>query len=265
MCRAIPIVIASALITSSVTAQQPCTSDANEVVAAIYQQILERDPDRESRIFMYDIASGRGTVRRNVAEIALSVEHQHRFLWPPVAEAAFRATRNARPDDGQLDGAVQALSLGRARVPDVVAGFAAAEAMTAPTNLRVLVLYQRLLSREPDDSSPRYEQIAERVATGRLSQMIVQSEEYAQRVGPHGIPRYEPRAAYAGAVRVLYRHLLGREPDPDGLIGGSELAVARGLPALIPYLLSSPEYMERFGENRVPGPGEGRVAYCPAR
>jgi hypothetical protein len=252
-------------MTSTLTAQQPCTSDANEVVAAIYQQILERDPDRESRIFMYDIASERGTVRRNVAEIAQSHEHQQRFLWPGVAEAAFRATRNARPDEGQLDGAVQALSMGRARVPDVVAVFAAAEAMTAPPPLRVMVLYKRLLSREPDETSPRYEQISERMGTGRLSQMIVQSEEYSQRVGLHGIPRYEPRDAYADAVRVLYRHLLGREPDSGGLTGAAEFAVARGLPALVPYIVSSPEYMEKFGENRVPGPGQGRIAYCGPR
>jgi hypothetical protein len=265
MCRAIPIVIASALITSSVTAQQPCTSDANEVVTAIYQQILERDPDRQSRIFMYDIASGRGTVRRNVAEIALSQEHQQRFLWPHVAEAAFRATRNARPNEGELDAAVQALSMGRAGVSDVVAQFAAAEAMTASPNMRVLVLYTRLLSREPDETAPRYEQMSERMGIGRLSQMIVQSQEYSERVGPNGIPRYQPGDAYAGAVRVLYRHLLGREADPHGLKGASEFAVARGLPALIPYFLSSPEYMDKFGENRVPGPGEGRVAYCPAR
>jgi len=264
MCRAIPFVMASALITSSVTAQQPCSSDANEVVAAIYRQILERDPDRESRIFMYDIASGRGTVRRNVAEIALSPEHQQRFLWPRVAEAAFRATRNARPDAGDLDGAVRALSMGGTTVSDVVAAYAANEAMTAPPPLRVLVLYKRLLSREPDETSPRYEQISERVGIGRLAQMMVRSEEYSQRVGLHGVPRHEPPDVYADAVRVLYRHLLGREADPDGLKGASEFAVARGLPALIPYFMSSPEYMEKFGENRVPGPGEG-LAYCGPR
>jgi hypothetical protein len=265
MCRAIPFVALSTLVTSAVAAPQPCTSDAHEVVAAIYHQILERDPDPGSRIFMYDIASGRGTVRRNVAEIALSPEHQQRFLWPSVAEAAFRATRNARPDGAQLDGAVRALSSGGSSVPQVVAAYAASEAMTSPPHMRVFVLYTRLLNREPDQSAPRHEQIAERMGIGRLSQMIVQSEEYSERVGPHGIPRYQPRDAYADAVRVLYRHLLGREPDRGGLAAATEVAVARGLPALIPNIVSSPEYMERFGENRVPGPGSGRAAYCGPR
>ena len=265
MWRAIPFVVASILITSSAPAQPPCTSNETEVVAAIYQQILERDPDPASRIFGYDIGSRRGTVRRNVAEIALSPEHQQRFLWPAVAEAAFRATRNARPDDGQLEGAVQALSSGRAGLPDVVAAFAANEAMTAPPHSRIMVLYQRLLSREPDDAAPRYEQMSERMPLARLSQIIVKSEEYSERVGANGVPRYDAVDAYGKAVRVLYRHLLGREADPAGLRGASEYAVMHGLPALIPYLLNSPEYMERFGEHRVPGPGEGRIEYCPQR
>jgi hypothetical protein len=262
MWRAIPLVIAWTLIVSSVLAQSPCTSDANEVVAAIYGQILERQPDRGSRIFMYDIASGRGTVRRNVAEIALSREHQERFLWPGVAEAAFRATRNARPDNGQVEAAVQALSSGRAQLSDVVASFAADEAMSATPPIRVLLLYTRLLNREPDDAAPRYEQVAERMSISRLAQLIVQSPEYAERVGPHGVPKFNPVVTYGAPVRVLYRHLLGREPEENGLRGAAEFAAQRGLRALIPYFLSSEEYMIRFGENRVPGPGAGSVAYC---
>ena len=265
MWRAIPFVIATILITSAASAQQPCTPDETQIVTAIYQQILEREPDRASRIFMYDIGSGRGTVRRNVAEIALSREHQERWLWPGVAEAAFRATRNARPDDGQLDAAVQALSTGSTAVRDIVATFAASEAMTSPPHFRVMVLYKRLLSREPDEAAPRQEQMMERGGTGRVAQGIVRSGEYVERVGTHGVPRYDPLDVYGDAVRVLYRHLLGREADAGGMKGAADYAVAHGLPALIPYFLNSPEYMERFGEHRVPGPGDGRAAYCAQR
>ena len=80
-----------------------------------------------------------------------------------------------------------------------------------------------------------------------------------------GVPRYEPLDVYGDAVRVLYRHLLGREADFGGMKGAADYAVEHGLPALIPYFLNSPEYMERFGEHRVPGPGEGRAAYCAQR
>jgi hypothetical protein len=92
---------------------------------------------------------------------------------------------------------------------------------------------------------------------------MANSAEYALRFGgPHGIPRATPPQAYAGAIRTLYRHLLGREADPEGLESAAAFAAANGLPAVIPQILNSPEYMQRFGENGVPGPGAARVSYC---
>ena len=62
------------------SAQQPCTSDARQVVDAMYQQVLERAPDAGAQGWIDRLADGRATVRDLVREIAKSGEHTQRFL-----------------------------------------------------------------------------------------------------------------------------------------------------------------------------------------
>ena len=264
--RRVPAVLLAVMVhSSSAAAQQPCTSNANEITAAIYRQVLERPPDPGGRTFMYDIASGRGTVRENVAAVALSREHLERFLWPGVVDAAFRATRGARPEEREMMPAVRALGAGQADVPAVVAGFAAQEALTHDPSVRVPLLYRRLLGREPDGTAARFERMADRFGVERVARSIVVSPEYAQRFGRNGIPGVGP-AAYVPAIRTLYRHLLGRDADRQGLEFFAREAADSGLRTVITQLLSSEEYMRRFGDHRVPGPGPGGPAYCgPSR
>jgi hypothetical protein len=260
--------IAAVVITSlalSPTAQAQCTSDAESIVRAIYAQLLERQPDRNSRMAVYDIAAGRGSVRENVAGVARSVEHQARFLWPPVVDAAFRATRGAQPDRTAVEHASVALARGETTLPEVIARFAAEEAATHNPDRQVWLLYDRLLGRSPDGNTmTEYRQVADRAGVLAVARALTHSREYQERFGRFGVPRVgaEP---YEAAIRVLYRHLLGREPDPSGLQMHARSAARVGFVPVIEFILNSEEYQRRFGEMRVPGPGEGTVQYCAAQ
>jgi hypothetical protein len=56
------------------------------------------------------------------------------------------------------------------------------------------------------------------------------------------------------SARLLYRHLLARDPTAEELRSAAkQLAGARGYAPLAESLLDSPEYAERFGEARAPG------------
>lgn len=63
-------------------AQQQCTSNANQVVTRLYQQILERAPDANAAGRVQQLANGNTTVRQMVADLAKSPEHAQRFFQP---------------------------------------------------------------------------------------------------------------------------------------------------------------------------------------
>ena len=260
-CRALSIV-AVALVASDAAAQQ-CTSDAEEVVRALYGRILERNPDRHGRVGVYDIAAeGRGSVRSNVRGLAHSVEHQVRFLWPPVVEAIFRVTRGAPPVHDVVEQASLALAREETTVAELVALFAAEEAAGRGAAGQVPVLYERLLGRSPDgNTAAEYAAVAEREGLLTVARALVHSPEYQERFGAHGVP-VRGAEPYEPSVRMLYRHLLGREPDPGGLREHAGNAARFGLRAVIDEFLDSGEYVQRFGETRVPGPGGGGPEYC---
>jgi Ca2+-binding EF-hand superfamily protein len=80
MLRAAALVGVLILSPALASAQQPCTSDARQVVDAIYQQVLERAPDAGAQGWIDRLGDGRATVRDLVREIAKSQEHVQRFL-----------------------------------------------------------------------------------------------------------------------------------------------------------------------------------------
>jgi Ca2+-binding EF-hand superfamily protein len=99
------------------SAQQPCTSDADSAVDAIYRQVLERPVGGEGGGHADRLRSGQTTVRELVREIAKSPEHRQRFLATNEPNARVNAVTNlyrhllARaPDPGGLNSHVQALS-----------------------------------------------------------------------------------------------------------------------------------------------------------
>ena len=63
---------------------------------------------------------------------------------------------------------------------------------------------------------------------------------------------------YERSVARLYRHILGRQPDPAGQRAFAELAQSQGADAVIDRILASREYNQQFGEWGVPGSGGTR-------
>ena len=151
MVRAAALVGFLVLAPALASAQQPCTSDARQVVEAIYQQVLEREPDAGAQGWIQRLANGSTSVRDLVREIAKSDEHVQRFL------------------------------------------------------------------------------------------STAQRDEQQQ------------------AVTYLYRHVLGRQPDPSGMNTYLNIVNSRGVQAAVDSLMSSAEYQQNFGNNVVPGKN---VRYC---
>ena len=148
MCRLAVLVSALTVVPSLALAQQPCTTDARQVIEQVYRQVLERSADPGASVWV-DRLSSRTTVREIVRGIAKSPEHLERF------------------------------------------------------------------------------------GSQSRDNMVVD----------------------------VYRHLLNRGPDPEGMKNAGIFVSMRGSASLIDQLVDSPEYRERFGDWTVPG---SSVRYCAA-
>ena len=78
MFRVTTMLVALALSPAVASAQQPCTSDARQVVNELYRHMLERSPDAGSSGWVAHLERG-GTVREVVRAIATSQEYEQRF------------------------------------------------------------------------------------------------------------------------------------------------------------------------------------------
>jgi hypothetical protein len=154
MYRAAAIVICALLLPASVAAQQPCTTNARQVVRELYRHMLERQPDAAAAGWVRQLESGQTTVRDVVLAIASSPEYSERFIYQ---------------------------------------------------------------------------------AGGRMP--------------------------YKESVTSMYRHILGRQPDPEGLRDYARLAQQSGPEAVVDRLVTSREYGQRYGAWGVPG--SGGLRYCP--
>ena len=85
MFRAVMLLLALTVAPPVALAQQPCTTDARQVVNEIYRHMLERGADAGSNAWVQQLERG-GTVREVVRAIALSDEHQQRFWRPEAGE-----------------------------------------------------------------------------------------------------------------------------------------------------------------------------------
>jgi Ca2+-binding EF-hand superfamily protein len=86
MYRAAVLFVALMAVPSLASAQQPCTTDANQVVNELYRHMLERSPDAGSAHWVQQLQSGRMTVKQVVREIAASQEHVQRFWQTEAGE-----------------------------------------------------------------------------------------------------------------------------------------------------------------------------------
>lgn len=75
-----------ALAPSIAMAQQPCTSDARQVVNELYRHMLERQADAGSAHWVQQLESARMTARDVVRSIAISPEYTERFFYAESGE-----------------------------------------------------------------------------------------------------------------------------------------------------------------------------------
>jgi Ca2+-binding EF-hand superfamily protein len=239
------------------TERQDCTSSAAQVVDDIYQQVLGRPADPSTAALTQELDSGRTTVRELVARVAKSSEHAERFFWQPIVSAVYRQVMRRDPSQEELaQGAADLVSRQR-RLPEFIARVATRAANNQQDAVRIL--YQRLLGREPDESGLRaYTEMAQREGIDAVARTIVNSDEYRRAAGTDRVPNQEI-ALYDNAVRTLYRHVLGRDPDANGLQDLGRVAMERGFDMVVDRMVNSAEYTRLYGDQVVPG---RNVRYC---
>lgn len=254
--RALLIGAGALLLAATPAAAQPrCTADATEVVNHVYAQVLERRADPESLGLIDALGSGRATVRQVVGAVASSDEHQQRFFWPPIVAALYDHMLQRAPTRQELIAASSQLAAG-APAAALVADLAARAANNEPQGVRML--YRRLLQRDPDPEGLRaYTELAQRDGPASVAQAIMASPEYRQRATAQGLPA--GMNVFEQPVRMLYRHVLGREADGGAIVPMAELASVYGARGVVDRLLNSREYLERFGHNGIPGTN---VEFC---
>jgi hypothetical protein len=145
-----------------------------------------------------------------------------------------------RPADQHSAGFTEALTSGRTTVRDIVAQLAksdehASRYFWTPVTTTV---YRKILKREP--SQQELQQATAELASGRTQIIDI-------------IARSARRAANSDeeAVKILYRQLLGREADPEGLRGFTEQASRQGIESVARDLAASAEYRQRSGASAL--------------
>jgi hypothetical protein len=252
MMRAYAALAAMIVATAAPGAAQTCTNNAGEIVDNLYRQILEREPDAGSSGHVQQLAGGRMTVRQLTASLAKSAEHRA-LLWEPVVEATFRQVRNAAPEREFMQTVARSVAEGRQTLDDVAIAFAAEEVESQPGDTAVIAMYRRLLGRDPSpDDVAHFKERLQREGAHAVAHTLVTSPEYRERFGRNAVPA-QGTSPYEGSVRVLYRHLLGRDADAQGLAQFTRVAAESGFDAVVDQIVASPEYRQQTGDNGVPG------------
>jgi Ca2+-binding EF-hand superfamily protein len=113
-------------------------------------------------------------------------------------------------------------------------------------------LYRHMLERSPDAGSQGWvDRLNSGTTVREVVRQIAQSPEHMQRFF---------NANDQNAVGTMYRHILGRQPDPGGLQSMTNLANRNGRAAVVDQIVNSQEYTRTFGDSGVPG--SGGVVYC---
>jgi hypothetical protein len=122
------LLLAALFSPAVVAAQQPCTTDARQVVNELYRHLLERQAGDASAQWVNLLESGQLDVRDVVRQIAKSPEHTQRFHYTEAGEATpyersvarlYRHLLGRQPDaDGQRSHAELAQQAGSGAVVD---------------------------------------------------------------------------------------------------------------------------------------------------
>jgi hypothetical protein len=114
-------------------------------------------------------------------------------------------------------------------------------------------VYRQVLERSADPGASVWvERLSRRTTVREIVRAIAKSQEHQQRFGSQ---------SRDNMVVDVYRHLLNRGPDPEGMKNAGILVSTRGSASLVDQLVDSPEYRDRFGDWTVPG---SSVRYCAA-
>ena len=103
MYRAAAIVICALLLPASVAAQQPCTTNARQVVRELYRHMLERQPDAAAAGWVRQLESGQTTVRDVVLAIASSPEYSERFIYQAGGRMPYKESVAIDCDDEDVE------------------------------------------------------------------------------------------------------------------------------------------------------------------
>ena len=128
---------------------------------------------------------------------------------------------------------------------------------TADARHVVNELYRHMLERSADAGSQGWvDKLTSGSTVREVVHAIVDSPEHNERF----YNANEGAVANERAVANLYRHILGRQPDPGGLRTYTDMASRQGLHAVAHAILDSAEYNRTFGDWGVPG--SGGIVYC---
>ncbi len=112
-------------------------------------------------------------------------------------------------------------------------------------------VYRQVLQRSADSGAAGWvERLNNRTTVREIVRGIAKSPEHLQRFG---------NQAREPLVADIYRHLLNRGPDAEGLKNAVNLVSRRGVTPLIDQIVDSAEYRQQFGDWTVPG---SSVRFC---
>lgn len=118
-------------------------------------------------------------------------------------------------------------------------------------------LYRHMLERTTDAGAQGWvDRLNSGTTVREIVRQIAQSPEHMQRF----FNPSEGATANQNAVGTLYRHILGRQPDPGGLQSMTDLANRQGRAAVVDQIINSAEYNRTFGDWGVPG--SGGLVFC---
>jgi Phycobilisome Linker polypeptide/Domain of unknown function (DUF4214) len=209
------------------------------MVVDVYRHLLNRGPDPEGMKNAGMLVSIRGSASL-VDQLVDSPEYQQRFGDWTVPGSNLRYC--ARGDQGSRQTSRNARDRENSEQP-----------CTTNAGRVIEQVYRQVLERSADPGASVW---VDRLSTGTTVREIVRgfakSQEHLQRFGSQ---------SRDNMVVDVYRHLLNRGPDPEGMRNAGMLVSMRGSASLVDQLVDSPEYRQRFGEWSVPG---SNVRYCAA-
>jgi len=200
-------------------------------VQALYQAVLNRSADADG-LKAYEDRLNNGESRATIAQ-ELWNSDEHRTLQ---VKALYQGLLNRAPDEGGMKYWTDQLKAG-ATEEDVAAGMLGSqEAQSKVGGGEALTnnLYQTILGRSADAGSTGYtKQITDGVSTPQqVVKELASSDERTQ-----------------VEVRALYRGVLERNPDEDGLKEWSNKAKGDGIAAVAVDMLASDEFFKLHGSS----------------